>query len=114
MAMSDVPDAKPAVDDRSKWIGIYVGILAMLLAICTMGGGNATKDATRANIEASNTWAFFQAKNTRRTTLTIAADDLELSLAATRDAARGAHGDRGQDQVLSRYDRGADQRQAEK
>ena len=50
---------------RDRWIGVYVGILAMLLALCTMGGGNATKDANRLNIEAANNWNFFQAKNLR-------------------------------------------------
>ena len=54
----------------------------VLLAICGVGGANATKDATRANIEASNTWAFFQAKNIRRTAFGLAADELELMLAA--------------------------------
>ena len=43
---------------------------------------NAAKDATRANIEASNTWAFFQAKNIRRNSINLAADELELLLAA--------------------------------
>jgi hypothetical protein len=45
-----------------------------------MGGGNAAKDATRANIEVTNMWAFFQAKNIRRTSYSVAADDLELQL----------------------------------
>lgn len=83
MAITEITEAKPAEDQRSRWIGVYVGILATLLAICTMGGGNATKDATRSNIEATNTWAFFQAKNTRRQMLTVAADDLDLMLKAT-------------------------------
>lgn len=68
--------------DRDRWIGVYVGILAVLLAICAMGGSNATKDATLRNIEASNTWAFFQAKNVRRTNFALAAENLELTLAA--------------------------------
>lgn len=80
MGMPDVAETKPAEDNRSKWIGIYVGILATLLAICTMGGGNAAKDAARANLDAANIWNFFQAKNTRRTSFTLAADDLELTL----------------------------------
>jgi len=54
----------------------------VLLAICGVGGGNAAKDATRSNIEASNTWSFFQAKNIRRTAIGISADELELMLAA--------------------------------
>ena len=93
MAMIEITDAKPADNHRSRWIGVYVGVIATLLAICTLGGGNATKDATRSNIEAANTWAFFQAKNTRRTVLSVAADDLELVLQsnpATPAAARRA------------------------
>lgn len=67
---------------RDRWIGVYIGVLAVLLAICTMGGGNATKDATRYNIEAANTWGFFQAKNQRRVTVRLMADNLELQVAA--------------------------------
>ncbi len=67
---------------RDRWIGVYIGVLAVLLAICTMGGGNATKDATRYNIEAANIWGFFQAKNLRRTTVRLMGDNLELQMAA--------------------------------
>jgi hypothetical protein len=70
------------VQDRDRWVGVYIGVLAVLLAICAMGGGNAAKDATLKNIEASNTWAFFQAKNMRRHVLRVEADDLSLRLAA--------------------------------
>jgi hypothetical protein len=69
-------------EDHNKWVGVYIGVLAVLLAICGVGGGNAAKDATRANIEAANTWAFFQAKNIRRSSIGMAADELELLLAA--------------------------------
>ncbi len=78
---------------RDKLIGVYIGILAVALAICSMGGGNATKNATLSNIEASNTWAFFQAKNMRRQALRLHADDLELGLngaAPATDEARKA------------------------
>ena len=66
----------------NKWIGVYIGVLAVLLAICNVGGANATKDATHANIAASDSWAFFQAKNIRRNAVALAADELELMLAA--------------------------------
>jgi len=69
-------------DDINKWVGVYIGLLAVVLAICNVGGANAAKDATRSNIEASNTWAFFQAKNIRRASITMAADQMELQLAA--------------------------------
>jgi hypothetical protein len=54
----------------------------VLLAICALGGGNATKDATKGNIDATNNWAFFQAKNMRRTSYILAADALEADLAS--------------------------------
>jgi hypothetical protein len=66
----------------NRWVGVYIGVLAVLLAICNVGGANATKDATHSNIAASNTWSFFQAKNIRRNSVGLAADDLELMLAA--------------------------------
>ncbi len=71
--------------DRDRWIGVYIGVLAVLLAICTMGGGNAAKDATLKNIEAANTWSFFQAKNMRRHVLRVEADDLGLRLKSEAD-----------------------------
>jgi Domain of unknown function (DUF4337) len=88
-------------EERSKWIGVYIGVLAVLLAICGVGGGNAAKDATRSNIEASNTWAFFQAKNIRRNSINLAADALELRLASQpTNGSGGAPGVRGQGQGL--------------
>ncbi|HVY43966.1 MAG TPA: DUF4337 domain-containing protein [Hyphomicrobiaceae bacterium] len=80
MSLDDVRDALADANTRNKWLGVWVGVLAALLAICSMGGDNATKDANRANIDATNTWAFFQAKNIRRSALSLAADDLELTL----------------------------------
>ena len=68
---------------RDRWIGVYIGVLAVALSICAMGGGNAAKEANRKNIEATNTWAFFQAKNMRRHVLRLQADEYELLLAAT-------------------------------
>ncbi len=67
-------------DEHNRWVGVYIGILAVLLAVCGMGGGNAAKDSVRAHIEASNTWAFFQSKNIRRSAISLATDDLELML----------------------------------
>jgi hypothetical protein len=73
---------KDTKDEHNKWVGVYIGVLAVLLAICNVGGANATKEATHANIAAANTWSFFQAKNIRRNSIGLAADDLELMLAA--------------------------------
>ncbi|HRD76620.1 MAG TPA: DUF4337 domain-containing protein [Hyphomicrobiaceae bacterium] len=72
--------ATPASENefRTRAISIYIGIAAVLLAICTMAGGNATKDAMRANIEAANTWSFFQARVIRRSLLELSSEDLAL------------------------------------
>lgn len=75
---------------RDKLIGVYIGILAVGLAVCTLGGGNATKIATLKNIEAANTWGFFQAKNLRRQIVRASADDLELTLATQPDLPEAA------------------------
>jgi len=86
MSMDDVIERLSSdKEERNKWVGVYIGVLAVLLAICGVGGANATKDATRANIEASNTWAFFQAKNIRRNATNLAADQLDLFRAALTD-----------------------------
>jgi len=81
MSMDEVIDRlKSDKEEMNKWVGVYIGVLAVLLAICNVGGANAAKDATRANIEASNAWNFFQAKTIRRALYTATADDMELLL----------------------------------
>ena len=45
----------------------------------------ATKDATARNIEASNTWAFFQAKNIRRHEIRLQISEFEVLLATQPD-----------------------------
>jgi hypothetical protein len=64
-----------------KLTGIYLGIVAMLLAITTLGGTNATKIMLNANIQASDTYGFYQAKYARQTAYRLAADQLEAQLA---------------------------------
>lgn len=66
----------------SKWVAVYIAILAVALAITGMGASNAMKDMLSNNIEASNLWAFFQAKTIRKTTIDATADEFALILAA--------------------------------
>jgi hypothetical protein len=66
---------------RTKRIAILIAILAALLAIAEMGGNNAKQDALNANIDASNLWAFFQAKTIRQTVLRTAAEAMEMEVA---------------------------------
>jgi hypothetical protein len=75
---------------RERLIAVYIAILAVALSVCSVGGGNATKDATARNIEASNAWAFFQAKNIRRNDVRIEISDLELRLATEPNLSEAA------------------------
>jgi hypothetical protein len=59
---------------------IVIGLLAMLLAITGLGGANATKEMLNANIQASDTWSFYQAKTIRQTSNQLAAEELEALL----------------------------------
>lgn len=64
---------------RSR-VALMIAFMAMLLAITSLGGGNAAEDIMNHNIHASDTWAFYQAKNIRQTSYRIAADTLESEL----------------------------------
>jgi len=60
---------------------MLIAVLAMLLAVGSLGGGNVAEDMIHNNIKASDTWAFFQAKNVRQTQYRLAADELEVQMA---------------------------------
>jgi hypothetical protein len=78
-------DIQAANERFRRRAGLTIGILAMLLAIASLGGDNATKEMVNANIQASDTWAFYQAKNVRQTSVQLAADELETRLATEPD-----------------------------
>jgi hypothetical protein len=66
--------------DLDRRVAVYIALLAVLLSICSVGGGNSTKDSTRTNIQASDTWAFYQSKHQRQTAYKLAAEGLQLRL----------------------------------
>ncbi len=84
MSFKDLADAvdQSAKSLRDRLIAVYIGVLAVALAICSVGAGNATKDVMTSNIKAANSWAFFQAKNIRRNGLQLQIGELEVLLAA--------------------------------
>ena len=61
---------------------LAIAVMASLLAVTSLGGGNAAEDIMNYNIQASDTWAFFQAKTIRKTSTELAADALEAQLAS--------------------------------
>ena len=70
-----------AIGDKSKTrTALTISVFAMVLAFASLGGSNAAKESMHENIQASNTYAFYQAKNIRQTSLKIAMSDLELQV----------------------------------
>ncbi|MBF0181476.1 MAG: DUF4337 domain-containing protein [Magnetococcales bacterium] len=64
---------------NGKRIAILISVLACMLAVIEMGGKSAQHNSMSANIEASNLWAFFQAK-TIRMSLMRAGSDFMLNI----------------------------------
>ena len=71
----------------NRKIALVIAILALFLAFSETLGKGAQNEANTKNIEASDLWAFFQAKDIRRTTLNVAADQTSLLAAGLSDPA---------------------------
>jgi hypothetical protein len=66
----------------NKGIALLISVLALVLAFSETLGKASQTSALSSNIEASNLWAFFQAKTIRQTTLRTAAEQTEVSVAS--------------------------------
>jgi hypothetical protein len=78
-----IAEAREGADEKFKnRAALTIAFMAMLLAITSLGGGNAAEDMANHNIHASDTWAFYQAKSIRQTALKVAGDGLEADLLA--------------------------------
>ncbi len=62
---------------RKSRVPLYIAVLAACLALVSMAEGDVKERALGAQIEASNKWAYFQAKNIRKTNSEVAAEILE-------------------------------------
>jgi hypothetical protein len=89
-SMEQADQAKEASSENRK-IALLIAVIALCLALSeTLGKGAQTESISR-NVEASNLWAFFQAKSIRRTTVQTAAEQAKLSIVGgTDDATRAA------------------------
>lgn len=72
-------------EGRNKRIALLISVIALFLAFSETFGKAAQTAALSDNVEASNLWAFFQAKTIRITTLTSQADSRSLDLATISD-----------------------------
>jgi len=75
------------VDPSNKKIALLIAVLALFLAIAETAAKSSQTDALNSNVEASNLWAFFQAKTIRMTSVTTAAEDMAITRDAVTDEA---------------------------
>jgi len=75
---------------RNKKVALLIAVIALFLAFSETLGKSAQTAALNNQIEASNLWNFFQAKNIRRTTTIIASEAMKIELAAITDETRKA------------------------
>src|SRR3972149_2290115 len=75
-------------DSQNKRIALVISVLALFLAFSETLGKSAQTSALNFQIEASNLWNFFQAKNIRRTLTLVAAESAKVDLTTTPDETR--------------------------
>jgi len=76
--------------DVNKRVALLIAVLALFLAFSETLGKSAQTAALNYQIEASNLWNFFQAKNIRRTLTLVAAEQTKLDLIGAADPAQKA------------------------
>jgi ABC-type nickel/cobalt efflux system permease component RcnA len=74
----------------NKRIALMIAVLVLILAISEMAGKSAQTNALKSQIESSDLWNFFQAKNIRRTVTIVATESAKLDQATTSDETRKA------------------------
>ena len=77
-------------DSQNKRIALVISVLALFLAFSETLGKSAQTSALNFQIEASNLWNFFQAKNIRRTLTIVATENAKIDLDAAPDGPRKA------------------------
>jgi hypothetical protein len=75
---------------HNRGIALVIAVLAALLAFSETLGKSAQTAALSDTVKASDTWAFYQARNVRQTTVATAKERLELDLPTLTDAAAKA------------------------
>lgn len=84
----EIPDEP--TNKTNRRLALLIAILALFLALSEIGGKQADGDSVAANIEASNLWAFFQAKTIRRADAIVAAEAMAVHQAIATDTAAKA------------------------
>lgn len=89
-SMEHAEHAEHAAGENRK-IALLIAVIALCLALSETLGKGAQTESISKNVEASNLWAFFQAKSIRRNVVQTAAEQGRLNLGtAGDDAAKAA------------------------
>jgi uncharacterized protein DUF4337 len=80
-SMEHAEHAEHASSENKK-IALLIAVIALCLALSETLGKGAQTEAIAKNVEASNLWAFFQAKTIRRTVVQTAAEQAKLGTPA--------------------------------
>jgi hypothetical protein len=75
---------------ENRRIALLIAIIALCLALSETLGKGAQTESIAKNVEASNLWAFFQAKTIRRTVVQTAAEQTTVVLPLIPDAQKDA------------------------
>ena len=78
------------ISNINKKVALLIAVLALFLAFSETLGKSAQTAALNYQIESSNLWSFFQAKNIRRTANEIASEQAKITLAGVGDPAQKA------------------------
>src|SRR6201994_1114757 len=89
-SMEQADQAKEAASENRK-IALLIAVIALCLALSETLGQGAQTESISKNVEASDLWAFYQAKAIRSTVVQTVAEQSKLLLGAASDeAARAA------------------------
>jgi hypothetical protein len=90
MAEVELPNPEELEEARTKQftrrVALTTAFYAVILAITALGGNNCMKELLLAQQEASNLWAFYQAKAMRENLYRIQRLNLETDFTARRDS----------------------------
>src|SRR4051794_36352441 len=75
---------------HNKKIALLIAVIALCLALSETLGKGAQTESIAKNVEASNLWAFFQAKTIRRTVVQTAAEQTNVVLGLIPEAQKDA------------------------
>jgi hypothetical protein len=88
-SMEHAEHAEHASGENRK-IALLIAVIALCLALSETLGKGAQTESISKNVEASNLWAFFQAKSIRRTVVQATSEHAKLSLGTVSDDAAKA------------------------